>query len=257
MTSCMAGRVALVTGAGSGIGRALALRLACEGASVVLVGRDPAKLRAVIDEVPSLSHRMLPLPVDLTRQSSDERVVELLAATHGSLDVLVHSAGIFTQGSIPETTRATLREQLETNAVAPYAVTRALLPMLALASGGGQVVFINSSVVGARRAGIAAYGASKAAVAAVANAVREEVNPRGVRVLSVFVGRTATPMQERIHAHEQRAYDPAALLQPEDVAGMVVAALALPGTAEVTDLHIRPMRRPDARPLPPIARSAS
>ena len=95
--------------------------------------------------------------------------------------------------------------------------------------------------VGSRTTPIMARRLHRVAANAVTDALREEVNERGVRVLSVFLGRTASRMQEAIHREEQRPYDPARLLQPADVASMVVAALALPRTAEVTDLHIRPM----------------
>jgi NADP-dependent 3-hydroxy acid dehydrogenase YdfG len=76
----------------------------------------------------------------------------------------------------------------------------------------------------------------------LADSLRSEVNPRGVRVLSVFPGRTASPMQAAVHADEGRSYQPERLLQPADVAASVVHALALPRTAEVTDIHIRPLQ---------------
>ena len=88
---------------------------------------------------------------------------------------------------------------------------------------------------------MAQYAATKHALRALADALREEVNERGVRVLSVFLGRTASRMQQAVHQHEKRPYNPGRLLQPSDVASMVLAALRLPRTAEVTDLHIRPM----------------
>jgi NADP-dependent 3-hydroxy acid dehydrogenase YdfG len=172
----------------------------------------------------------------------------VVRARFGRVDILVHSAGDFTQGSISDTDADAIRALLETNAVAPYATTRALMPLLIASC--GQVAIMNSSVVGARRGGIAGYAASKAALSAFADTLREEVNACGVRVLNVFIGRTATPMQERIHAIEGRAYDPNALLQPDDVAAMVIAALALPATAEVTEFHIRPMRKPSTDGLP-------
>ena len=87
------------------------------------------------------------------------------------------------------------------------------------------------------------YSASKHALRAFTDSLRAEVNPSGVRVLSVYPGRTATPMQESIFAAEGRSYDPSRLLQPADVAEMVLAALCLPRTAEVTDLHIRPLQK--------------
>jgi NADP-dependent 3-hydroxy acid dehydrogenase YdfG len=72
--------------------------------------------------------------------------------------------------------------------------------------------------------------------------LRDEVNKKGVRVITIFPGRTATPMQEEVHRYEGKPYDPSRFLQPADVAAVALNALALPRTAEVTDLHIRPMR---------------
>jgi NADP-dependent 3-hydroxy acid dehydrogenase YdfG len=82
------------------------------------------------------------------------------------------------------------------------------------------------------------------ALKALADSLREEVNAEGLRVLSVFLGRTATPMRMAIHRMENRTYHPESLLQPEDVAAVVMIALSLPRTAEVTDIHIRPLSKP-------------
>jgi len=120
-------------------------------------------------------------------------------------------------------------------------VTQALLP--ALGRGSGQVVFLNSSSGVAARGGLAAYAASKHALKALADSLRDEVNTLGVRVLSLYPGRTATPMQEALFAHEGRPFTPERLLQPEDVAKALLAAVELPRTAEVTDLHLRPMHQ--------------
>ncbi|MGC2391714.1 MAG: hypothetical protein WA621_20145, partial [Candidatus Acidiferrum sp.] len=83
----------------------------------------------------------------------------------------------------------------------------------------------------------------KHALKAIADALRAEVNELGVRVISVYPGRTATPQQEKIHELEGRSYHSDRLLQPEDVAQAVLNALAMPRTAEVTDIQIRPMRK--------------
>jgi NADP-dependent 3-hydroxy acid dehydrogenase YdfG len=105
----------------------------------------------------------------------------------------------------------------------------------------GQIVFINSN------AGLSAvscsgqYSATKHALKAVADSLRQEVNPAGVRVLDVFIGRTATPMQARLHALEGKSYSPDRLIQPEDVGSMVAHALCLPRSVEVTAIHMRPM----------------
>ena len=103
-------------------------------------------------------------------------------------------------------------------------------------------MFVSSSAGLTPRAGVSAYAASKAALTALATALREEVNRDGVRVLTVYPGRTAGKMQEQVKAFEGKPYEPERLVQPEDVAQATIAALELPRTAELTDLHLRPMQ---------------
>jgi len=91
------------------------------------------------------------------------------------------------------------------------------------------------------RANVGQYAATKHALKAVADSLRDEVNPDGVRVLSIFAVRTASAMQETIHRLENKVYDSQLFLQPEDIASVVVNALTLPRTAEVTDIYIRPL----------------
>jgi NADP-dependent 3-hydroxy acid dehydrogenase YdfG len=158
------------------------------------------------------------------------------------LDILAHSAGGITLGPVETAPVADLDGQYRTNVRAPYVLTQMLLPMLRSCQ--GQIVFINSSVGLNARAGVGQYAATKHALRAVADSLREEVNAAGVRVLSVFLGRTASPMQVAIHAAEGKAYHPERLLQPQDVAAVVLNALNLPRTAEVTDISIRPLMKP-------------
>jgi NADP-dependent 3-hydroxy acid dehydrogenase YdfG len=105
----------------------------------------------------------------------------------------------------------------------------------------GQVVFINSSSAIAAKPMSAQYDSTKHALKAIADSLRAEVNLHGVRVLSVYLGRTASEMQERIYQMQGKVYRPELLLQPADVASVLVNALSLPRTAEVTDISIRPM----------------
>jgi NADP-dependent 3-hydroxy acid dehydrogenase YdfG len=114
-----------------------------------------------------------------------------------------------------------------------------------LKSSRGQIVFINSSVGLVARANVGQYAATKHALKAVADSLREEVNTDGVRILSVFPGRTATPMQTAVHEMEGRPYQPEHFIQPEDIADVVINALVLPRTAEVTDINIRPLIKCD------------
>ena len=159
------------------------------------------------------------------------------------LDELVHGAGIIHRGSIEHASASSLDEQYSINVRAPYMLTQRLLPLLTTAQ--GQIVFVNSSAgLAASGPEIGQYAATKHALAAIADSIRGEVNSQGVRVLSLYLGRTATAMQEGLYRQDGAQYRPDELLQPEDVATMVIAALDLPRTAEVTDISIRPMRKP-------------
>ena len=167
-------------------------------------------------------------------------VVEILRENR-SIDILVHGAGVIEPGSVESATAAQLDWHYQVNLRAPYVLTRGLLPNLK--SRQGQVVFVNSSAGISARANAGQYAASKHALKAVADSLREEVNPAGVRVLSVFLGRTATPMQAAVYAAEGRAYHPELLMQPQDVAAVVINALTLPRSVEVTEISMRPLLR--------------
>jgi len=241
-TGHLTGRVALVTGASSGIGRAIALALARHGAQLCVVGRDAARLAETVAAVRQLS-QATSFQTDLTSEENIQSLLQHLDKEAGRLDVLVHSAGVIHQDSMERSRVEDLDLQYATNVRAPYALTQRLLPRLMTSR--GQIVFINSSAgLVAGRSGSGQYAATKNALRVIADSLREEVNSKGIRVLSVYVGRTATPMQKEVHHREGKAYQPEILLQPEDIASAVVHALAMPSTAEVTDISIRPMIKP-------------
>ena len=235
--------VAVVTGATSGIGRAIALALAARGASLCLIGRRSDRLTVIADEAAGHAARVVTHVADLTSDEQVRRLVASIVRDFGGIDVLVHSAGVFARGPIGEAAAEDLDELYRTNLRAPYVLTGRLLAHVRPHR--GQIVFVNSTAGLAAGGGVAAYGATKHALRAVADALREEVNGLGIRVLSVFIGRSATPMQVEVHRLEGRTYRPERLLQPEDVASMVLHALSMPRTAEVTDITIRPLAKPD------------
>jgi NADP-dependent 3-hydroxy acid dehydrogenase YdfG len=231
-----AGRMAVVTAASSGIGRAIAEELAAHGASLCLLGRRP---EALGDVAPDLSEgaRKLIYQVDLSAAEQIESFAAGLARDGGQADMLVHSAGVISLGALESASIADLDWQMNINLRAPYLLTRVLLP--ALKSSRGQIVFINSSAGLRAVPGSGQYSATKHALKAVADSLRAEVDGQ-VRVLSVFTGTTATPMQASLHAAKGRAYHPDRLIQPKDVASLVVHALSLPRRIEVTSLSMRP-----------------
>ena len=241
--------VALVTGAGSGIGRATALALADRGASVWLVGRRLERLHEVADRTRERGGSARVFQADLTVDGDIVRLATELRGDTGSLDVLVHSAGQITFGQIELTPVEQLDRLYQVNLRAPYLLTQLLLPFLR--DSRGQIVFINSSAGLIASPRIGHYAATKFALKGLADSLRAEVNADAIRVLSIFPGRVATAMQATVHEAEGATFDPSALAQPEDIAELVVSALLLPRTAEVTDLTVRPMLKPPLQPPPP------
>jgi NAD(P)-dependent dehydrogenase (short-subunit alcohol dehydrogenase family) len=240
-TDSLHGRCALVTGASGGIGRAIAVALAEHGASVCVVGRNSAALADVAKAVQRFSTATL-FHLDLTGEKNIDPLVKHVQET-GKLEILVHAAGIISQRTMERASVDDLDRQYAINVRAPYLLSQRLLP--SLIAGRGQIVFINSSVaLSVKRPDIGQYAATKHALRAIADSLREEVNPKGVRVLTVYLGRTATPMQRALHSQEGKMYRPETLLQPEDVAAVVVELLMLPVTAEVTEISIRPANKP-------------
>jgi NADP-dependent 3-hydroxy acid dehydrogenase YdfG len=240
--SPLAGQVALVTGASGGIGSALAQALAREGLRLCLAGRDPATLAAAArlaePQAPSVSvHR-----ADLAIDGDVRRLVAGILAEHGRVDILVHAAGAICVGRTQDAPVEAFDRQYQVNVRAAYLLTQMLLP--ALRQQQGQIVFINSSVGLTGKAGAGQYAATKHALKAFADSLRQEVNAEGVRVTSVFPGQTASPMQAGLYRIAGKVYAPERLLQPADVAEVVVSALRLPRTAEVTDISVRPMQNP-------------
>jgi NADP-dependent 3-hydroxy acid dehydrogenase YdfG len=234
-------QIAVVTGASAGIGRAVALELATAGASVWLLARRADVLGEVAAEARAAGGCAQPFPLDLGRDEDLARFHGELRARGAELDILVHSAGMHALGPVAEAPVAELDAQYRANVRAPYSLTQLLLPMLRARQ--GQVVFVNSSVGLQARAQVGPFAATQHALRALADALRDEVNADGVRVLSVYPGRTATPRQAAIHAKEGKPYHPERLMQPEDVAAVVVHALTIKRTAEVTDISIRPMQK--------------
>jgi NADP-dependent 3-hydroxy acid dehydrogenase YdfG len=237
--SALTGQIAVVTGASSGIGKAIAVGLAHQDVSVCLVGRKLTVLQAVAESMGGITHPIRCFPADLTLDDNVRDLTAQLQRDFRHVDCLIHSAGVLANGPLETAPVEDLDWQYRTNVRAPYLLTQALLPLLKARN--GQIVFINSTMGLSAKASAGQYAATKHGLKAIADSLRAEVNPDGVRVVSVFSGNTATPMQAAVHQREGKAYRPELLIQPEDVAMVVINMLSLPRTVEVTDIYLRPM----------------
>lgn len=222
----------LITGATRGIGREVARLLADD--DLILMARDANALDASCAELPSAR----PVAADLADPDGLGAALDL-AGRPDRLDGIVHSAGANHNGQLRDVDPATWTDQLVVNVVAVAELTRLLLPALRAAR--GTVVLVNSGAGRAvKREGGTPYAASKHALVALAAGLRLE--EPDVRVTTVYPGRVATDMQRELRAYEGGEFQPADYLDPVTVAGAIVAALRLPGDAEMTDVALMPSR---------------
>lgn len=234
--SGLAGRIVLVAGASSGMGRATALAVAAAGAKVVLAGRNAEAL----DEVAAQSGG-LAVPTDATDPAAVERLVAKALEAFGRIDALVNAVGTnLRQRSLSQLTAESWAMMLRTNLTAAFNLTQAVVPAMRR-QGDGLIVHIAS--VAARRPDMSgvSYQATKAGVAALAHATMEEERQSGIRVTALLPGLTDTPLV----LQRPTPPDPAVLaraLKPEDVAETCLFLLRLPARAHVAELVLVPSR---------------
>jgi short-subunit dehydrogenase len=184
-----AGKTVVITGASMGIGEAIAAAFAREGAAVVLAARSRDLLEQVAERLDREGGRVLTIPTDVTRDEDVRRLAEETLAQTGRIDVLVNNAGVGMSGAVAAIDLSEWQRCLEVNVVAPVRVIQAFLP--AMKAGGGSTIVQISSVLGKVSVPFTGgYNASKYALNAISDALRLEVAPHGIRVISVYPGST-------------------------------------------------------------------
>lgn len=234
--SPLAGKRALVTGAGRGIGRVIALALARAGASVALAARTDAELLAVAGEVEAAGGGALTHPTDVAAEASVHALAKRLADEWGYLDVVVNNAAAFARGVAAEMSLAAWERVIATNLTGPFLVTRATLPLLRKARG-GTIVFVSSTAGKRGYAEGSAYAASKHGLMGFAHALLYEVRGDDIRVAVVSPSAVDT-RPVRAGARAPALAGKGSRLRSEDVAQAVVFACALPGRALVRDVEL-------------------
>jgi len=226
-------RAHLITGAGSGIGAVVARRLLERGDQVTILARDAGRSKEITAGLPGATALVgdLAQPGRLSWAFSKQPLPE-------RIDSLIHVAGVVDLGPVADLPANLWERQLAVNLVGPAELTRLLLPVLRVSR--ARVIFVNSGAGLHAHAGWSAYAASKHGLRALADSLRAEESEHGVRVTSIYPGRTATPMQERVHQQEGREYEPERFITAESVASTILTALDLPDDAALTDLTIRP-----------------
>jgi NADP-dependent 3-hydroxy acid dehydrogenase YdfG len=228
-------RTALITGASRGIGLAVAKALAADH-HLVLGGRDADALAALAATFPSAE----PFAAELTDHTDVARAVAALDLPRG-LDALVHSAGVLVNGGVRELSAEDWERNFAVNVTAVSELTRLLLPALRCAR--GTVVAVNSGSGYNAKPDRGAYSASKFALRAWTDALRQEEAANGVRVSSVHPGRVDTDMQHELRAAEGGPYESETYLRPGTVAGAIAYVVRAPEDAVVATVDIRPRTR--------------
>lgn len=234
MTERLAGKVAIVTGASKGIGRAISIALAKEAATVILAARSIEKLQETADQVTAAGGKSEIVVTDLVKEESIKNLAKVTAEKFGRLDTLVNNAGITHSAKLEETATEDWDRCFAVNSRAPFILCREALPLLKKAKA-AYIVNI-ASVVGVKGYPLqSAYTASKHAIRGMTISLAEELNHSNIRVHLLCPGGVDTELLQKVRP-DLKKQD---LMQPEEIAELVLYLVTHKGNAYIDELHIR------------------
>ncbi|WTO36875.1 SDR family oxidoreductase [Streptomyces achromogenes] len=247
----LSGRTAVVTGAASGIGEAVALQLAAEGARVALLARRADRLDALVDKVRADGGQALAVAADVTDDASVTAARDRIHETFGAVDLVVNNAGVMLPGPVEEGRLAEWQRMLDTNVTGVLRVIRAFTAdLVAAAARGGAADLVNVSSVAAHLTfpGYAVYGATKAAVTHLSQSLRAEFGPRDVRVTNIEPGLTDTELRTFVRDPElsgqlEGMFEEIGALSAAEVADVVAYAASRPRHVNLRQIMVLPTRQ--------------
>ena len=228
----------IVTGASTGIGRAVAIALGSRGASVAICARNEAKLQSVADQIRDGGGIALQQRCDVSDENSVDRFVSRVQDEFGRVDILVNNAGIGCFAPVDELPLSSFDEMLATNVRGLFLMTRTVVPQMKQ-RGSGHIINVASTAAKNGVPNGSAYAGTKHAVLGISKSLMLELRDHGIRVTVVCPGSVATEFFDKAGVELK---NPDAALRPEDVANSIVSALELPEGALLSDLDIRPTR---------------
>ena len=237
METC-AGKVAVVTGAGSGIGRAIAIELSRAGCRLTLAARTESRLRAVQSEIVKEDGDALVVPTDLGRDTEMEQLVAATLARWGTIDYLINNAGWGKKGPLVKARVEELDQTIRVNLRAPMVLAQLVLPTL-IAKRSGAIINIGSISAKTGQANVAVYSASKFGLVGLTESLFEEVREYGIKVSAIHPGYVDTPL-----IPQGAKIDREKMIRPEDIAKAVLFVLTSPVTCCPVEITIRPQRSP-------------
>jgi NADP-dependent 3-hydroxy acid dehydrogenase YdfG len=244
MTQTLAGQVALVTGASSGIGEATAIALAQAGATVAVAARRADRLEGVVRQIEAAGGKALALVGDMTVEAEANKAVEAVVAKLGRIDILINSAGVMQAGGIQNCDVDEYRRVFDINLFATLYTCNAAVPHM-LKQGGGDIVTISS--LAGRKGGpmTNAYSASKHAVNSMTDAMRQELGGENIRVTILMPGATTTEVgdsisdpnwRKSIQAHVSKE----GAVLPSEIGETIAYILSLPRRVNISEIIVRP-----------------
>lgn len=237
------GKIAIVTGAGRGIGRATALALAREGADVVLAARTVSDIEALAEEIESVGREALPVRTDVTKKSDVVSMVQKTLERFGRVDILVNNAGFADHKAIPDVTEEDWDVHINVNLKSVFLCTQAVFTHMC-EQGSGHIVNVSSLAGKYYPYKMAAYGSAKWGVVGLTGITQEEGRPHGVRAVLIRPGNVDTKMQ-----HDNHDVYPEKLMQPEDIAVAILHAVTQHPRAYTPVVDIYPfedVHKPDS-----------
>jgi NADP-dependent 3-hydroxy acid dehydrogenase YdfG len=248
------GQVAIVTGGGSGIGRATVLHLAAEGARVVLVGRRREPLDEVVAEVHAAGGQAWARPADLAQREELQALVRWTEAELGSVDILVNNAGASSRvRNIRWIDQDDWDATIAVNLNAVYVLMQAVLPGMLKAKRGTLITVSSLAAVRPSLLGGAPYGAAKAAVRNLMDYMHATFRNDGIRTTTILPGEVDTPIMDT-RVRPPSAQERAAMVSPDDVARAILLCCTLPPRTTIEELVISPTLQRDQGPDVEISR---
>ena len=239
MTGKLAGKVALITGASAGIGRASALALAQEGASMILTARRQERLSELEAAVQKLGGKAVSVVGDATQEEIAQRCVDAAVKTFGTLDILINNVGIGNYKNLVDTSASEYDEMMDSNVRSTFLFTRHAAPIM-IKQGSGSILMISSMAGKYGFAGEAVYCATKFAQVGFAQALDKELLPHGIKVGVICPGGVKTEFALGKGRTEQSVTQ-SGMLAPEDVASAVLLACTQSSRARIIEVQMRTM----------------
>jgi short-subunit dehydrogenase len=236
--SSIDGKIALVTGAGRGIGKAFSLRLAASGCRMVLTARSRDQLEDVRSEITASGGQAASIVADLTRDEEIERVVEEAPRAFGPVDFLINNAGWGRRAPVIRAKQEDIDQTLRLNLQAPMLLAKSLVPAM-IEKRGGAVINIGSVSGKSGEAEGAAYSASKFGLIGFTQSLYEEVREHGIKVSVILPGFVDTPLIPAV-----KHLDRSKMIQPDDVAQAVLYVLASSAPSCPVGITVRPQKSP-------------